>query len=636
MKSKRKCCLEIPKKATNHTKKINQSVYKKLDFNDKRERKFAERGLLVNARQLEIKDEAGKVVWSQKAYDFINRSCCDTANPSLWRNTQLNHLAGLFKVMDGIYQIRGFDMTNITFIEGESGWIVFDPLMSVECSRAALELVNDELGVKPIKGIILSHPHVDHYGGIKGIISDEEAKHIPIIAPVGFEEHAISENLYVKSAMGRRASYQYGTMLDKDERGALAIGIGMGQSVGTISYIAPNDWIENTKDERTIDGVKMEFQLTPETEAPIEMNTWFPDKKALWMAENCTGTLHNIYTLRGAKVRDGNAWANYLMEALAFYGSEVEVVFQSHNWPHWGNAVVKDYLTNTAAVYKFINDQTLLYINQGYKSDEISNMIKLPAELEKVWYTRQYYGTVAHNAKAVYQRFMGWYDANPVHLNPLPPVETAKKFIKYLGNEGRILRKAKKDFKKGAYQWVANITNLLVFANPSNKKARNLCADALEQLGYQSESGAWRNAYLSGALELRHGLSITPEHVAEMSNDILREIKPHMVLDTMGIHLDTDHAQHLNSIINIRLSDADDYVIYVKSGVLLYQKGTQVQDADATIKLSKRHMFLLLSKSGIQMGLIEGLIQIEGDESALLAITGHMVDPKPFFNIIEP
>ena len=419
---------DTSKEASATTKEANGQVYAALDFKDQQEKEFAEKGLIAAPENLELKDETGKVIWSQKAYNFVeNKEAPDTVNPSLWRNTQNNHLYGLFKVTDGIYQVRGYDMTNITFIEGKTGWIVFDPLMSTECSKAAMQLVDKELGRKPIKGIVMSHPHVDHYGGIKGIVSAEEVKRdkIPIIVPQGFEEHAVSENVYAGNAMGRRAGYQYGTILDKGPKGSMAMGIGLGQSTGTVSYISPSDEIKKTGETRTVDGVVMEFQMTPGTEAPAEMNTWFADKKALWMAENCTGTLHNLYTLRGAQVRDGNAWAEYIMEALSRYGKEAEVVFQSHNWPHWGNKVIGQYMENTAAMYKFINDQTLTYINQGYNSDEIAHMIKLPENLEKNWYTRQYYGTVAHNARAVYQRYMGWYDANPVNLNKLPVSESA-------------------------------------------------------------------------------------------------------------------------------------------------------------------------------------------------------------------
>lgn len=624
------------KDATKFTQDKNKEVYALLDFSDEQEREFAEKGLIAAPESLELKDEKGKVVWSQKAYSFVeNADAPATVNPSLWRNTQLNHLYGLFEVADGIYQVRGYDMTNITFIKGDTGWIVFDPLMSTECSAAAMQLVNENLGERPVTAVVMSHPHVDHYGGIKGIISEEEAasRSIPIIVPEGFEEHAVSENVYAGNAMGRRAGYQYGTILDDSATGSMSIGIGMGQSTGTISYISPNDTIKQTGETRTVDGVTMEFQLTPGTEAPVEMNTWFADKKALWIAENCTGTLHNLYTLRGAQIRDGNAWAEYIMEAMTRYGKDAEVVFQSHNWPHWGNDVINRYLENTAAMYKFINDQTLMYINQGYTSDEISNMITLPESLEKNWYTRQYYGTVAHNAKAVYQKYMGWYDANPVNLNPLTPSDSAKKYVEYMGDTGEVLKKARVDFDKGEYQWVAEITNVLVFADPDNQEARYLCADALEQLGYQAESGTWRNAYLSGAKELREGTITDTALKANSSADLKKSMTPEMMMDYMGILTDSNAAQDVNLKINLNFTDTDPYLLRVDSGVLLYQKGVQADDADATLTLPRVAMFTILNKDEAKQ---QETIRIEGDQDILKKLTEHMVTFEYFFNIVEP
>ena len=624
------------KEATKTTQDKNKEVYALLDFSDEQEKSFAEKGLIAAPESLELKDEKGKVVWSQKAYSFVeNADAPATVNPSLWRNTQLNHLYGLFEVADGIYQVRGYDMTNITFIKGDTGWIVFDPLMSTECSAAAMQLVNENLGERPVTAVVMSHPHVDHYGGIKGIISEEEvaSRSIPIIVPEGFEEHAVSENVYAGNAMGRRAGYQYGTILDDSATGSMSIGIGMGQSTGTISYISPNDTIKQTGETRTVDGVTMEFQLTPGTEAPVEMNTWFADKKALWIAENCTGTLHNLYTLRGAQIRDGNAWAEYIMEAMTRYGKDAEVVFQSHNWPHWGNDVINRYLENTAAMYKFINDQTLMYINQGYTSDEISNMITLPESLEKNWYTRQYYGTVAHNAKAVYQKYMGWYDANPVNLNPLTPSDSAKKYVEYMGDTGEVLKKARVDFDKGEYQWVAEITNVLVFADPDNQEARYLCADALEQLGYQAESGTWRNAYLSGAKELREGTITDTALKANSSADLKKSMTPEMMMDYMGILTDSNAAQDVNLKINLNFTDTDPYLLRVDSGVLLYQKGVQADDADATLTLPRVAMFTILNKDEAKQ---QETIRIKGDQDILKKLTEHMVTFEYFFNIVEP
>ena len=621
------------KGATDYTKKENEQVYALLDFEDERELEFAKKGLIAAPDQLEITDDEGKVVWSLSAYAFLEEDAPDTANPSLWRNAQLNHLYGLFEVTDGIYQVRGYDMTNITFVEGDTGWIVFDPLMSVECSKAALALVNENLGQRPVKGIVISHPHVDHYGGIKGIISEEESADIPIIVPEGFHEHAVSENVYAGNAMGRRAGYQYGTILDSGETGSLAIGIGMGQSKGTVSYLMPNDTITQTGETRTIDGVLMEFQMTPGTEAAAEMNTWFPQKNALWLAENCTGTLHNLYTLRGAQVRDGNAWAEYIMEAITRYGASAEVVFQAHNWPHWGNQFINEYMQNTAAVYKFINDQTLMYINQGYTSDEISNMITLPEALEKNWYTRQYYGTVAHDSKAVYQKYMGWYDANPVNLNPLTPSDSARKYVEYMGDPEEILKKAREDFEKGEYQWVAEITNVLIYADPANEQARYLCADALEQLAYQAESGTWRNAYLSGALELRNGTTDDQSKRAKSSADLQKTMTPEMMFDQMGILLDANAAQDLNLKINFNITDAGTYLVTIDSGVLLYQEGVKDEEADASLTLPRTAMFSILTKNEEQQK--QG-IQVEGDQDILKKLNEHMVTYEFFFNIVEP
>lgn len=628
------------KNASAMTADANEAVYALLDFSDERERDFASRNLIAAPETLELTDESGKVVWSQKAYAFLDRAdgspaeAPATANPSLWRNAQLNHLYGLFEVVEGIYQVRGYDMTNITFVAGDTGWIVFDPLMSVECSRAAFELVTENLGSRPVTGIVMSHPHVDHYGGIKGIVSEEEVaeRSIPIIVPAGFAEHAVAENVYAGNAMGRRASYQYGVMLDPGPQGSLSIGIGMGQSKGSISYIAPTDTIVATGDVRTIDGVTMEFQMTPGTEAPAEMNTWFPDLKALWVAENCTGTLHNLYTLRGAEVRDGNAWANYLMETKARYGAEAQVTFQAHNWPHWGNDVVNEYLESTAAMYKFITDQTLMYVNLGYTSTEIANMIELPSALEKNWYTRQYYGTVRHNAKAVYQKYMGWYDANPVNLHPLAPADTAKKFVEYFGDTDAVLARAAQDFEAGEYQWVAQVTNLIVFADPANEAARLLCADALEQLGYAAESGTWRNAYLTGAKELRFGVDDDPKYRTTGSADIQRAMEPAMMLDYLGILIDANAAQDLDLRINLAFTDEEPYLLVVRSGVVLYERGVQDESADATLTMERLGMFAILNRDEEA----QKAIRVEGDPNVIAKLTEHMVAFEFFFNIVEP
>ena len=622
------------KGASGITAQKNREVYETLDFSDEREMEFAARGLICAPESLELVDAEGKVIWSQDAYAFLEEEAPDTANPSLWRNTQMNHLYGLFEVVEGIYQVRGYDMSNITFIKGDTGWIVFDPLMSVECAQAAKALVDQQLGEYPVKAVVYSHTHVDHFGGVKGVISQEQVDRgeVQVIAPEGFEQHAVSENVYAGTAMSRRAAYQYGALLEPGDQGALGIGIGMGQSSGTISYISPTVSITYTGQTLTVDGVEMEFQLTPGTEAPAEMNTWLPQKNALWLAENCTGTLHNLYTLRGAQVRDGNAWACYIMEALARYGDQAQVVFQSHNWPHWGQEEIVEYMENTAAVYKFIHDQTLHYINQSYTAQEIAGILTLPEALNKVWYTRQYYGTLSHNIKAVYQKYMGWYDANPVNLNALPPEQYAAKLVEYLGDTQQVLEMAKADMEAGEYQWVAQITNALVYADPENLQARYLCADALEQLGYQAESGPWRNAYLTAALELRMGGQ--EGGGATTSGDIQRNMGVPLMLDYLGIRLDSAAAQDVNGKINLVVTDLEEqYVLTLRSGVLLYQQGVQDPEAGATWQMPKAALFALLQGNA---GGVRQMAQIQGDQSLLDQLCQHVTIFNGFFNIIEP
>ncbi len=624
------------KQASRYTAEANKKIYEILDFNDKREIENAKKGLIDAPDKLEVRDANGKLVWSQDEYEFLEGEAPDTANPSLWRNAQLNHINGLFEVTDGIYQVRGYDMANVTFIKGESGWIVIDPLMCIECAGTALELVKEKLGDYPIKAVIYSHPHIDHFGGVRGILNEEDvlSGKIKVIAPEGFEKHAVSENIYVGNAMGRRASYQYGTLVKPGKYGALSIGIGMGQPKGTTSYISPTIEIKKTGEKMTIDGIEFEFQLTPGTEAPVEMNFWIEEKRALWVAENCTCTMHNLYTLRGAQVRDGNAWAAYIMEALSLYGDKADVVFQSHNWPHWGNDLIKEYLLNTAAVYKFINDQTLLYINEGYTETEIADMIRLPKGLEKIWYTRQYYGTLSHNSKAVYEKYMGWYDANPIHLSELTPSAYAKKMISYLGDEGLVLEKAKKDFENGEYQWVAQITNMLVFDNSDNLEARYLCADALEQLGYQAESGTWRNAYLCAADELRNGTNSDPATRSSGMNDAISHMTPEMILDYLGILVDTSKVPELNFTANIILPDSS-YVLRVVNGVVLYQINDKADDVDVTWTTNKMGLLSIIQKNGKA---IDMLVKQEGNENCIKELMDAVtvLNDYKYFNIVEP
>ncbi len=640
------------KKAEKATREANAAFYEKLDFSDTSEAEFATKGLIDAPDTLELLDENGVVIWSQTAYDFLHdhEKAPDTANPSLWQHTINNNAYGLFKVTDGIYQVRGFDITNVTLIEGETGWIVLDPVTNVETLQAAMQLVEKNLGKRPISAVIISHSHPDHYGGIKGLMEPEEAADkslpleeqaaggkIPIIVPEYFQDYTVNEFIYVGQAVGRRACYQYGAYLNPSETGRLTMGLGMMQPAGTASYIGSTFEITKTGETYTIDGIKMVFQMTPGTEAPAEMNTFFPDKKALWMAENGNCTLHNLYTLRGAQIRDGNLWAKFICEAITLYGDDTEVVFQSHHWPRWGKDVVREYLVDSAAVYKFINDQTLTYINQGYTPNEIANMIKLPEQLEKNWFTRGYYGTVAHNSKAVYQKYMGWYDANPVNLHPLPPEKSAQKWMEYLGlcSADEILRKAKKDFDKGEYQWVAQVTNTMVFADPTNEAARLLCADALEQLGYQSEAATWRNVYLTGALELREGKS---SQQIKRGSDLMLNMTASNIFDFIGIILDKGAMAEYDFTVNVTLKDTGEkMMLRFKNGAVLQFENASKKDAELSITTGKNAFFYILAHN---LEKFSSVAMIEGDRSLLELIMNNLNQLKTgldgSFNIVEP
>ena len=636
------------KPATTITKQINEDVYQVLDFDDTQEEEFAKKGFITAPDSLQITDDDGNVVWNMDNYDFVrDADSPDSANPSLWRNTKSNANYGLFQVSDDIYQVRGYDLSNMTFVRTDNGWIIMDCLASSDTAKAALELFKSEMGDIHIVAVIISHAHIDHYGGIQGVLTQDEladpslsldeqiaSGKTAIIVPDGFENAVMSENVFVGTAMKRRSLYQYGSVIQPGEQGRLSVGIGLAVSQGEVGYLSPTFNVTEEVFETTIDGVKVIFQLTPDTESPAEMNTYFPDKKALWLAENCTASMHNIYTLRGAEVRDANSWARYITEAQSLFGKDAEVVFQSHNWPHWGNNVIQEYMTNTAAVYKFMHDQTLLYINQGYTSTEIANMIELPEALNKVWYTRQYYGTLKHNVKAIYQKYMGWYDANPVHLDELEPTKYAKKLVEYLGDADKVLEMAKSDYEKGEYQWVAQITNTLVYADPENEQAKYLCADALEQLGYQAESGAWRNAYLVAASELRNGTDMYPPSAVTGSGSTAQQMDMQTTLDYMGIMLDSTKLADKSFTINLQVTNDQNYLLKVHHGVLLYYPDEQDENADITITTKKAGILAIAACN--EDGISKLIESVEGDQELYKAFCESMTPLSLYFNIIEP
>ncbi|EGU37870.1 alkyl/aryl-sulfatase [Vibrio scophthalmi] len=629
------------KPATQATIETNQALYKSLPFDDTKDFERAQKGLIATRDVVTIKNEQGDVVWDLEEYKkfiTLDAKAPDSVNPSLWRNAQLNVINGLFKVTDGIYQVRGYDLSNITFVEGKTGWIVFDPLISQETAKAALAFINEQLGERPVTAVIYSHSHIDHFGGVRGIVdeADVEAGKVEIVASHGFTEHAVSENVIAGNAMGRRAIYMYGALLPRNEQGGVNGGLGQTTSTGLPTLIRPTLIIEKTGEEHIIDGVKMVFQYTPGTEAPTEINTWIPEKKALWMAENSTNTMHNILTLRGAQVRDALKWSSYLNETIEMWGNDVEVKFQSHHWPMWGQEEIVEYFKRQRDMYKYTHDQTVRLMNQGYIGSEISEMIQFPAEIEQNWSTRGYYGTLRHNSRAVYQRYMGWYSGNPSDLNNLPPTEAAIKYVQYMGGEEAVLEKAKQDFAKGEYRWVAEVMKHAVFANPNNEKAKALLADSYEQLGYQAESGPWRSVYLQGAYELRNG---TPSAggTNTASPDIIKNMPPEMLFDYLAVRLLPEKAAGKDYTINIDFSDLDEqYTLYIENSVLNHTTKLS-DDPDVTITLTKQAL------DNVQLGVItlekaiaDGQIQIKGDKEVFQNFVGMLDTFNFWFNIVTP
>jgi len=500
----------------------------------------ARRGLIAEPVQETLVHRAGHAVWDLDAYGFLHDDPPDTVHPNLWRQARLNAHAGLFRVDDGLYQVRGIDISNMTFVASDSGWIVIDTLSCEETARAALALVAEHVDDRPVAAVIVTHSHADHFGGMRAVVdeADVASGRVPVIAPAGFLDAAVDENVVAGTVMGRRASYMFGLLLPRDARGHVDCGLGKGMPLmGTIGLLAPSVEIAETGTEMVVDGVRIAFQSTPEAEAPAEMNFFFPDRGWLCTAENCTGTLHNVYTPRGAAVRDARAWSRYVQEAIELFGDRTELIFATHHWPRWGRDECLRFLREQRDAYRYLHDQTMRLANHGRTSTEIAEEVQLPPSLASVPHVRGYYGTANHNAKAVYQRYLGWFDAHPAHLHPLPPAEAGRRYVDFMGGADALLERARASFDAGDYRWVAEVLTHLVFADPSNTAARDLQADALEQLGYQSESGPWRDFYLTGAQELRHGpapLGAGPFTRPEMLGAATDE----MLLDLLGVRLD--------------------------------------------------------------------------------------------------
>jgi alkyl sulfatase BDS1-like metallo-beta-lactamase superfamily hydrolase len=631
-----------PKPASESTKAANQKLIDTLPFNDRSDFEDAQRGLVERPETLTIKNANGDVVWDleqYKTYIKADAPAPDTVNPSLWRNAQLCMEYGLFEVLpDKIYQVRGYDLSNVTFVKGNTGWIVMDTAISPECAKAALDLANQKLGARPVLAVIHSHSHVDHYGGVRGIVNqaDVDSGKVKIIAPQAFVEDAVSENVIAGNAMGRRAVYMYGALLPRNPQGGVNGGLGMTVSTGLPTLIIPTDIISTTGTKMTVDGVDMEFQMTPGTEAPTEMNTFFPQLKAMWMAENTTNTMHNLLTLRGAQVRDARIWAKFLDDTIKTYGPNTEVKFQSHHWPMWGNPKIIDYWKKQRDMYKYIHDQSVRLMNEGLVGSEIAEEIKMPPELNTFWPDRGYYGTLKHNSRAVYQRYMGWYDGNPSDLDDLPPQEAAKKYVEYMGGEEAILEKAKNDFDNGNYRWTAMVLKQVVFANPDSVHGKNLLADSYEQMGYQAESGPWRSVYLQGAYELRNGVP-TAGGTDVASPDTINAMPPEMMFDYLAVRLNGPKAAGKKITMNVDFTDLNkQYALTVENGVLNYATAP-LPNADASLKLTKDTMNQIqLGNLKLDDGINQNKVTVEGNRDQVSEFVG-LLDTFPFwFNIVTP
>ncbi|MFR9751900.1 alkyl/aryl-sulfatase [Nocardia sp. 004] len=612
-----------------------------LPFADTADIADAERGFIAALAPGVVTAEDGTVVWDNDSYDFLREPCPASVHPSLWRQSGLAVRQGLFEVTAGIYQIRGLDLSNMTLVEGDTGVLVIDPLISAETAAAGLALYRAHRGDRPVTGMIYTHSHADHFAGAAGVTTVEEVAsgRCPVLAPAGFLEHAVAENIYAGTAMARRAGYMYGAVLPRGPLGSVGAGLGQTTSVGTVSLIAPTVDITRTGQEETVDGIRLVFQLTPGTEAPAEMNFYFPQRRALCMAENATHTLHNLLTLRGALVRDAQVWAKYLTEAINMFAHESDVVFASHHWPTWDTARLVEYLSIQRDLYGYLHDQTVRLLNQGYVGAEIAEMITLPPAIADAWHARGYYGSVSHNVKAVYQRYMGWFDGNPAHLWEYPPVESAQRHVEYMGGADEVLRRAQRSFDAGDYRWVAQVLNYVIFADPGNEAAKALQASTFEQLGYGAENAIWRNFYLSGAYELRYGVFGTP--VKSSAPPMLVALTVEQLFDAMALRVDGPKAWDHRVVVDWIFTDEDRrHRLELRNGRLTHfdiGPGMSLPEPDAAFTLTKDTMIrVLLAGEDFGVAAASGDILTEGDVAKLAELVALFDAPDPDFAIVTP
>jgi alkyl sulfatase BDS1-like metallo-beta-lactamase superfamily hydrolase len=620
------------KDATEATKAAHGRLAASLPADTGQDMANATRGFLGTIPDAEVPG-----AWSLKPFAFLEGERADTVNPSLWRQARLNMQHGLFEVAKGVYQVRGFDLSNITFVEGERGYVVIDPLISAEPAAAALKLMRQHRGEKPVTGVIYTHSHVDHYGGVRGVISQADIDAgLQIVAPEGFLAAAVSENVLAGNAMGRRATYMYGALLPRDAKGHVDAGLGKTVSMGSVSLVPPTLSIRETGERLTLDGVEIVFQVTPDTEAPAEMNFFFPQYGALCMAENCTCHLHNIYTPRGAQVRDARAWSHYINEAVEMFAGDTEVLFASHHWPRWGSGEAVRFLKQQRDLYKYIHDQTLRMANHGLNPTEIAEALALPPSLAAEWHTRGYYGTLSHNAKAVYQRYLGWFDGNPANLHKLPPVEAARRYVDLAGGAEALLAKGREAFARGEYRWVAELVNHLVFADPANAEARALQADALEQMGYQAESGPWRAFYLTGAQELRNPrpASATPRQGAAGQ---LRALPADALLESFSVRLNGEKAGQIpDSAFALRFTDTGERFAISVENAVLHHAPLALGEGGPEAALTRAALIgLVIGETTLEKALDDGMVT--GDGAEALGRLLPLLDRFDFwFEIVAP
>jgi alkyl sulfatase BDS1-like metallo-beta-lactamase superfamily hydrolase len=633
----------LAQEASEATIEANRALLDVLPFEDESDFENARRGFMATFDDDVITaPEAiagpGGVAYDLTLFDFLDGDAPDTANPSLWRQSRLNALTGLFEVVPGIYQIRGFDLANMSFIRGESGWIVVDPLTATETAEAGLDLLREHVEDLPVSAVIITHSHADHFGGVKGVISDEDIEAgVPVIAPEGFFEESVSENLLAGNTMSRRAAYMYGNLIEKGPAGTLGSGLGTTTAQGTFTIVEPTIIVEETPTPLTVDGIEMTFMFVPGAEAPAELMFYIHPFEAMMQAEIINHTMHNLLTLRGAKVRSGDLLGKYIHDTINRFGDTVEVSFGSHHWPTWGNAEIIEFWEGQRDTYRYLHDEVLRLANHGLTMIEIAEEIELPESLATRFSNRGYYGSVNHNAKAQYQLYFGWFTGNPSELHPLPPVEAGAKFVEYAGGADAVIEKARADYEAGEYRWVATALNHVVFADPDNEEARDLLADTLTQMGYQAESGPWRNFYLTGAQELREGI-VRAGTPSTSSPDMIRALPLGVYLDYLAVLLNGPEAAGREITLNFTMPDADEeFTLLVKNGVLNYTLGAHADDADATVTMDRATLDdINLGVVTIDQVVADGDIEVDGEAEKLGEFVGLLDSFDFWFEIVTP